>query len=89
MVKQNRYNRQSRLTAALASESLASGVRQRIGVGRVNAAGDHRRGTIVRTVAAARARMIVHPVGHEAIAVDERKQMLGRAVVPAAATAER
>ena len=53
--------------------SLASSARHGIGVGRVDAAGNYRRWAIIRAVATARARMIVHPVGHEAIAIDERE----------------
>ena len=88
MVKQNRYNRQSRLAATVASGLLA-GARYRIGIGRVDAAGDHCGRAIIRAVAAARARMIVHPVGHEAITIDERKQVLRRALMATTGQAQR
>ena len=68
--------------------SLAN-VRHRIGVGRVDAAGNHRRRAVIRTVPTARARMIVHPVGHEAIAINAGKQMLRWAVMAAAGEAQR
>jgi hypothetical protein len=64
--------------------SLAS-VRHEIVVGGVHATGNHRWRAVVRTVATARARMIVHPVGHETIAIDARKQVFRRAIMAAAA----
>ena len=69
----------------MTNASLAS-TRHGIGIGRVEPTGNNRRWAVIRTVATARTRMIVHPVGHKAITIDPRKQVLRRAIVTAAAT---
>jgi hypothetical protein len=69
--------------------SLLASLRHRIGVGRVDAAGNHRRWAVIRAVATACAGVIVHPVGYETIAIDAREQMLRRAIVAAADEAQR
>src|SRR6185312_12600908 len=81
VVKQNRYNRQSSTGAGRASGSLASwcglGVLLGALVGIVDTVADHLRWTaIIRAPVTARARMFVHPIGDEALAIDRQEQVL-------------
>ena len=71
------------MTGGSVNAELLASVRHRIGVGRIDAISDYRRRAVVRTIRTTCARMVVHPVGHEAIAIDAGKQVLRRTIAAA------